>query len=188
MSKDTRIIEKEGQEYFNKIYEELGYKNIRRIFGKENELYDLTLTINGIDKKIEEKCITYYHKDCPVELIQNIWPPSRGWFYGTRADYIHFLYCQDKKPYILYQLSFDKLKEELSKMNNAIFIKEKKAFPRLSIINYGITINLCIPWLYLIEKNYVAILKRWDNPIGQHELFHRKLKEAFSVPWERNNQ
>ena len=187
MSEDTRETERRGQEHFNKVYEELGYKNIRRIFGKENKLYDLILNINGIDKKIEEKCITYYHKDCPIELIQNIWPPSRGWFYGTRADYIHFLYCnkEDKEPYILYQLSFNKLKEMLfkpkEKIPNLFIDKKAKVWPRLAKKYYGITINLCISWQYLIEKNCVRVLKEWNKPIGQRDLFRHKLKEALNI-------
>ena len=183
MSEETREFERLYQKNLDRIYRELGYRDIQRIQGKENRYNDLSLTINGIKKKIEEKGLTYNHKDCPIELIQNIFPPSIGWFYETKADYIHFFYYKDKMPIILYQLSFNKLKKMLFKPKEKIpnlFI-EKKAWPRLAIKYYGITINLCISWQYLKEKNCATVLKEWNKSIGQRDLFHHKLKEALNV-------
>lgn len=158
MSEETREFERLYQRELDRIYKELGYENIHRIYDEKNKDYDLILTKNGREKKIEEKGLQYYHRDCPVELIQNIWPFSWGWFYETKADYIHFFYYQDLMPHTFYQLSLSKLKENLVNI-----FKEKKAIPRLSIINYGITINICIPWQYLIEKNYAVIRKKWNS-------------------------
>lgn len=159
LSEETNEFERLYQIELDRIYLELGYENIQRIHGKENKYNDLILSKNGISKKIEEKGLTYYHKDCPIELIQNIWPFSKGWFYETKADYIHFIYYEYPIPFILYQLSLSKLKEKLSKK----FLKEGKAEPRLSLINYGMTINVCIPWQYLIEKKCACILKKWNK-------------------------
>ena len=166
MSGETREFERLYQIELDRVYKELGYENIQRIHGKENEDYDLILTKNGRGKKIEEKGLQYYHKDCPIELIQDIWPFNLGWFYKTHADYIHFFYYQELMPHTLYQLSPSKLKENLGNI-----FKDKKAMPRLSVINYGITINLCIPWKYLIEINCAFILKKWNKIIEKRDLF-----------------
>lgn len=155
---ETFYFEEDYQKELNRIYRELGYENIQRIHGKKNKHYDLVLSKNGKNAKIEEKGLTYYHRDCPIELIQNIFPFDLGWFYYTKADYIHFFYYIDMQPYILYQLSLPRLKKKLSK-----FFKEGKVKPRLALKNYGITINICISWQYLIKENCAVILKKWNN-------------------------
>jgi hypothetical protein len=164
MISETIEFEQLYKRELDRIYRELGYQIVQRVYGRKNEDYDLILMKNGKEKKIEEKGLNYYFPDCPIELIQNIYPLDLGWFYKTKADYIHFLYYDKETgmPFILYQLTFSRLKENL---NN--FFKEDgwrmKIMPRFSIINYGITLNLCIRWDYLIRKGCVYILKKWKE-------------------------
>ncbi|MHA1370524.1 MAG: hypothetical protein ACTSRA_12530 [Promethearchaeota archaeon] len=152
----TFEFEKLYQKELDRIYEELGYEIIQRIQGEKNKYYDLILSKNGKKAKIEEKALQYYHRDCPIELIQNILPLDLGWFYETKADYLHYLYYQDLQPIILYQISIHKLKKNLLNI-----VKERNITARFSTINYGITLNMCIKWSYLLENKYAFILKKW---------------------------
>jgi hypothetical protein len=186
ISIETFELERLAQGVFDEVYKELGYQNIQRVVGKANRYFDLTLAMNGVTKKIEEKALQYYHQDCPIELIQNIWPLSQGWLYETTADYLHFLYYQDKRPHVLYQVNKERL---VGKLDRAGFfeINERKANkykiqPRLSEINFGITVNLCINWKYLIEKNCARILKSW---IEQKSFYHERQSNLFDKELSR---
>jgi len=162
VSLETSEFERVYQIELDRIYQELGYEVVQRIQGKENRYYDLSLKLDGKEQKVEEKALQYYHQDCPIELIQNIWPFDLGWFYETRADYIHFLYYQDMQPHTLYQLKMSGLKELLCTFTNEDW--KSRVTPRFSLINYGITLNLCIRWDYLIGKGCARLLKGWRPP------------------------
>lgn len=160
MNSETFEFERLYRIELNRIYSELGYTMIERIQGEENKYFDAIIEKNGKKAKIEEKALQYYHSDCPIELIQNILPLDLGWLYETKADYLHFLYYQDLMPVVLYQIDFIKLKREIAnffKMKNS----QQNINLRFSFINYGITINLCIKWKYLLDKKIAYILKKW---------------------------
>lgn len=160
MTSETFEFERLYQIELDRVYKELGYEIIKRIQTKENRDFDLTLKKNGKELNIEEKGAQYYHPDCIIELIQDIYPLDLGWFYKTKASHIHYFYYQDLRPIVLYQIYMGKMRKELPG-----FFKlegwEKKITPRFSIINYGITLNLCIKWKFLIEARCAHELKRW---------------------------
>jgi len=165
MNQDTFEFEKLYQIELDRIYKELGYQIVKRIRGKENRYYDVVLVKDNKQAKIEEKALTYYHSDCPIELIQNVWPFDSGWFYDTKADYIHyFYYLQGMFPYILYQVSMSNLKKLMLK-NEWKDNVSKYVKPRHSVIHYGYTINLCIKWNFLLDTNCAWVLKKWNREL-----------------------
>ena len=145
------------QKELDRIYGGMGY-TVQRIKGKENEKFDVILTRDGVDEPVEEKGLRYYHPDAPIELLQDVKTCNLGWFYKTKARHIYFIYYNEIMPIVMYDLNLPHLKNFLT----SCFEDEKVKF-RTALKGFGITINMCIPWKYLVEKNIVQVLKNWKE-------------------------
>ena len=120
--------------------------------------YDLTLTPNGKETKIEEKFRkskdgTRY--DFGVEILQRTEknPPQLGWFYTTQSEYIFYVGCDlEWIPVNLYSVNWSKFKtwflsEYLTHIN-----KTPETF--ISPKGIGLSINISIPWQDIPEEIY----------------------------------
>ncbi len=148
-------FEKLYRKELDRIYKTMGV-SVERIYGKDNEKYDVMLRIDDAVYTVEEKGLRYYYPDAPIELIQDVISCNLGWYYKTKARFIIFIYYDDILPVVLYSLNFPKLKIGIKECfgNNKVKLKS-------ALKGYGITVNMCIPWVYLIKEGIVKILKDW---------------------------
>jgi len=159
MGKRTpKLAEYTYRPILREIYRHYGFE-VKYINGKENEKYDgiLINAENNTRISIEEKGLSYYHKCCPIELIQDIKTQNMGWFYKTEAKYIIFIYFENKQPYICYLIKMGLLKEY-----PAEYLNHNGCFTALALGGWGDTVNLNIPWEQLIQDNIASVLERFS--------------------------
>lgn len=161
----------------NEYYESRGWE-YERVRGKENENQDLFLYVRGKKIPVEEKGLKYCHPDAPIELIQDIFSFNLGWFFKTKAERIMFIYYDKVKqmPKRLYNVHFPRLDEQL-RQNWKEWYGRKVLFIRAAIEGYGLTINACVPWKYLIDNNMAWLLKEWEVP-QEEDLFTVLMREG----------
>lgn len=144
------------QKELDRIYGEMGF-TVERIRGKDNEKYDVILKNDSTTETVEEKGLRYYHPDAPIELIQDLKTSNFGWYFKTKARHIYFIYYNEIMPIVMYDLN-------LLHFNNFLTscFEDGKVEFRTALKGFGITINMCIPWKYLVDNNIVQVIKKWE--------------------------
>ena len=144
--------EKAAQEHMDVFYESRGHTIFDRTGNKE---WDLILTVNGPEKrrqeKIEEKFrFNSWGNDILIEIVQDLSGKNWGWFHSTGCDYLHYVFCtENAKPYKLHRI---KWKDGFKGWYLKHLGDEKKASAVISSKGYGLTINLCVSFKDIPEK------------------------------------
>ena len=146
----TFDFEHKYQKWLDVFYEKHGYETTR-IYGKDNEKYDVLLTKKDKTIKVEEKGATYFHKDIVIELIQDVQTNNWGWFFKTEAEAILYFYYHEEEPKVLYRVIVPYLRRyfKTEAEHNAL---------RLGFTNkhYGLTLNAYAPWDKLVRQGVAS--------------------------------
>jgi len=136
--KDYQIKEKESQEFMDLFYKSKGWTFNRESACKE---YDIIIE----ECKVEEKFRYNDYNDFLIEIIQDIISFNKGWYYETKAKKIFYI-INDQK---LYSIDWDKFKNWFK-----LEYKNIKFRPIISIMGWGLTINIAIKWDEIPKKYY----------------------------------
>jgi hypothetical protein len=139
------------QNELDRIYAEKGYK-CQRIVGIKNKEYDCVLIKNGQEYHVEEKGERYLFPNAPIEIVQDVLSCNLGWYYNTRASHVLFIYYDEIIPSIVYLIKMGPLRKNL----NAI-IRDNQRSLKFALKGFGITVNICIPWKYLIDTGICSV-------------------------------
>lgn len=139
-------------------YQARGHTIVTRKGSKE---YDLILRI-GNDQRIEEKYRSRVYADLLVEIVQDVVTGDLGWFYKTRCDFLHYIFCPDwVQPTDYWRISWRHFKSWFQRD----FLKQKHHRFVLSQQGYGYTLNIAVPFAAIPDnfKQHVNVLIPADN-------------------------
>lgn len=103
-------MEKDMQRLLDPIYRKLGYEIISRKGEIEHDLI-LRKEDTTTKEKIEEKIVRAVFPYLTIELLQKAEIGEPGWLYMSKADYIHFVMCEDGKPAIIHRFNLKKFRD-----------------------------------------------------------------------------
>lgn len=137
---DYLEFEQTKQDFFNKLYRDLGFDIISR---KDNKYWDVKLRKETYIFTIEEKARKKHWDDILVETIQDTKTNKDGWIYYSTADFL--VYGMFGDPIIVYRL---KLKDFQSWFEQHIDDFQE----RISEQGWGRTINKVVPIIDIPQK------------------------------------
>lgn len=169
MSKETVALEEKGIKFCNEIlYSKMGWVIIERIKDKERQeiMGDVILLIDGFKLNIDEKTASYPHDDMIIELIQDAITNNGGWYYKLQKCHgLVYIYFKNGEVFIVYKVNMNGLRKMLSNITNWDKGKIKNATG-----GWGYTINLCYPWVDLVNNEVAEIIYKHEYKMTNEEM------------------
>ena len=127
----------EKEDFFNKLYLEIGFEIISR---KDCKYWDLILRQDDKTFTVEEKALRKTSDSLFVETIQDTETNTIGWIEYSKADFLIYGMFGDK--IVVYRLPLQKFREWFKEnIDDFKEIESKKG--------WGITINKIVPISYI---------------------------------------
>ena len=148
--------ERRMQVYMDKVYRRKSWRIDRACASK---LFDCTLSKNGDNRSVEEKflfCQNDYDQGL-IEIVQDLRTADLGWFYHTKCDFLHWVYCpvdRTSPPRTLHIVKWSIAKDAIFKWMVETKWQRYNHCPE----NYGLTLNLPIKWAALDDVGALKTL------------------------------